>query len=203
MVKKYGSKREKFQVTKWQAADEQRPVREMEQEMDVELFLEGQARWEEDSPHHLAIMHKLFQHAAAEGQKEVEWIVHQGCWAEVAPAEPRGGHTCHSAGGARNFQGRTARAIHGGLQTAQTTRFFSWGNLCYVKSCCPPLKTTKGRRQKRHLQPQQGPIQKTPIPLEVEPPRREKGTAQWRGVWTPYAKPTKKCWPQQLPSKKK
>ena len=41
MVKKYGSKREKFQVTKWQATDEWRPVWEMEWVMDVELFLEG------------------------------------------------------------------------------------------------------------------------------------------------------------------
>ena len=46
--------------------------------MDVELFLEGQAQWEEDSPHHLAIMHEMIQHAAAKGQKEAEQIVHQG-----------------------------------------------------------------------------------------------------------------------------
>ena len=46
--------------------------------MDVELFLEGQAQWEEDSPHCLAIMHEMFQHAAAKGQKEAEQIVHQG-----------------------------------------------------------------------------------------------------------------------------
>ena len=46
--------------------------------MDIELFLEGQAQWGEDSPHCLAMMHEMFQHAAAEGQKEAEWIVHQG-----------------------------------------------------------------------------------------------------------------------------
>ena len=82
--------------------------------MDVELFLEGQAQWEEDSPHCLAIMHEMFQHAAAEGQKEVEWIVCQGCQAEVASAEPRGRCTHHSAGGTRNLQRRTAGAIPGG-----------------------------------------------------------------------------------------
>ena len=48
--------------------------------MDVELFLEGQAQWEEDSPHCLTIMHEMFQHAAAEEQKKAEWIVCQGCW---------------------------------------------------------------------------------------------------------------------------
>ena len=39
MVVEYKSKREKFQVTRQQATDEQRPVREMERIMDVELFL--------------------------------------------------------------------------------------------------------------------------------------------------------------------
>ena len=44
--------------------------------MDVELFLEGQARWEADSPHHLVILHKIFQHALEQGQKEAECMVH-------------------------------------------------------------------------------------------------------------------------------
>ena len=39
---------------------------------DVELFLEGQARWEADSPHHLMMLYKMFQHAADQGQKEAE-----------------------------------------------------------------------------------------------------------------------------------
>ena len=30
--------------------------------MDVELFLEGKARWEVDSPHHLVMLHEMFQH---------------------------------------------------------------------------------------------------------------------------------------------
>ena len=91
MVKKYGSKREKFQVTKQWAADEQRPVWEMEQVMDVELFLEGQAWWEEDSPHHLAIMHEMFQHAAAKGWKETEQIVCQGHWQKLPKLNPEAG----------------------------------------------------------------------------------------------------------------
>ena len=48
--------------------------------MDVELFLEGQAKWEEDSPHWLAMMYKMFRHAANEGQKEAECTVCQGHW---------------------------------------------------------------------------------------------------------------------------
>ena len=48
--------------------------------MDMELFLGLQERWAEDSPHCLVILFKMFRHAAAEGQKEAEWIVCQGCW---------------------------------------------------------------------------------------------------------------------------
>ena len=59
--------------------------------MDVELFLEDQAQWEEDSPHHLAIMHEMFQHAAAKGQKEAEWIVCQGCWQKLPQLNPEVG----------------------------------------------------------------------------------------------------------------
>ena len=75
MVAEYKNKREKFQATKWQAANEWRPVREMERIMDVELFLRIQDQWAEDSPHHVVILHEMFQHVATEGWKEVEWIV--------------------------------------------------------------------------------------------------------------------------------
>ena len=59
--------------------------------MDVELFLEGQAQWEEGSPHCLAIMHEMFQHAAAKGQKKVEWIVHRGNWQRLPQLNPEVG----------------------------------------------------------------------------------------------------------------
>ena len=75
MVAEYKSKREKFQVTKRQAADERKLVREMERIVDVELFLKIQGRWAENSPHRVVILHEMFQHAAAKGQ-EAEQIVH-------------------------------------------------------------------------------------------------------------------------------
>ena len=43
--------------------------------MDVELFLELQSRWPEDSPHWLVILYEMFQHAAIEGQEEAEQTV--------------------------------------------------------------------------------------------------------------------------------
>ena len=77
LVQKYRCKRGKAAATKGQAAREGRSVWETERIMDVELFLEGQTRWEEESPHCLAMLYEKFKHAADEGQNEVEWIV---CW---------------------------------------------------------------------------------------------------------------------------
>ena len=53
-------------------------VQETEQLTDVELFLERQARWETDSPHHLVMLHEMFQHALEQGLKEAEHMICQG-----------------------------------------------------------------------------------------------------------------------------
>ena len=72
MVEKYKSKRSKAVAAKGQAAWEGHSVWETERIMDVELFLEGQTKWEEDSPHQLVMLYEMFRHAATEGQKEAE-----------------------------------------------------------------------------------------------------------------------------------
>ena len=59
--------------------------------MDVELFLGIQDRWAEDSPHCMVILHKMFQHAAAKGQKEAEWIICQGCLQNLPQLNPEVG----------------------------------------------------------------------------------------------------------------
>ena len=78
MVKKYKSKRGKAVATKGQAAWEGQSVWHTKRMMDVELFLEGQTKWEEDSPHWLVMLYEMFRHAAAKGQKEAEQTVCQG-----------------------------------------------------------------------------------------------------------------------------
>ena len=88
MVKKYNSKRDKAAAAKGQAAREGRSMRETERVMDVELFLKGWAKWEKDSPYHLAMMYKMFRHAANEGQKEAEHTVCQGCWEGLPKLDP-------------------------------------------------------------------------------------------------------------------
>ena len=74
-MQKYGSKRHKALATKGQAVREGLSVRETKRLMDIELFLQGQAKWEADNPHHLVILHKMFWHASEQGQKEAEHVV--------------------------------------------------------------------------------------------------------------------------------
>ena len=46
--------------------------------MDVDMFLDGYARWEVGSPHHPVILHKMFQYTTEQGQKVAEQLVCQG-----------------------------------------------------------------------------------------------------------------------------
>ena len=57
--------------------------------MDVELLLEGQARWEADSPHHLILLHEMFQHASEQGQKDAECMICQGCQHGLLQLDPK------------------------------------------------------------------------------------------------------------------
>ena len=75
-------------MAKQQATDEWKLVQETERVMDVELFLGIQDDWAEDSPHCLVILYEMFRHAAIEGQKEVEHIIHQGCWQTLPQLNP-------------------------------------------------------------------------------------------------------------------
>ena len=61
----------------------------MEQAVDVDLFLSTQNHWADDSPHCLVILHEMFLHAAAEGQKEAEQMMCQGCQWYMPQLDPK------------------------------------------------------------------------------------------------------------------
>ena len=77
MVAKYGCKKEKSREAKRRSTEEQKPMREMERAVDVDLFLEAQEQWDKDSSHCLVILHEMFLHTESQGWKEVERVV---CW---------------------------------------------------------------------------------------------------------------------------
>ena len=76
LVARYGSKWRRCQEAKRRSTKGQGSIREMEWVVDVDLFLDAQNQWAEDSPHHLILLYEMFLHAAAEGLKEAKRVTH-------------------------------------------------------------------------------------------------------------------------------
>ena len=51
---------------------------EMEHHTDVDMFWDGYVRWEVGSSHCSVILHEMFLHAAKQGWKDAEQMIHQG-----------------------------------------------------------------------------------------------------------------------------
>ena len=75
----YGGRKRKSQTAREWAREIGLLVREAEQRIDAELFLDEYPRWELGTPHGSIILHEMFLHTAEQGWKEVERLIHQGC----------------------------------------------------------------------------------------------------------------------------
>ena len=74
----------------WERAEEEGiSIRESEQMVDSELFLDEYPQWGLGTPHQLVVLHKMFLHAAGWGQKESEHMFHWGCQGNVPKPDPR------------------------------------------------------------------------------------------------------------------
>ena len=60
----YGGMIQKFQATREQAREMEILMREMEQRIDAELFLNEYPRWGLGAPHWSVILHEMFLHTA-------------------------------------------------------------------------------------------------------------------------------------------
>ena len=85
----YRGRMNKSLTTNERANTEGLSVREMECHIDVEMFLDGHAGWKVGIPHHPIILHKMFQHAAEQGQKEVECMICWGCQHSLPKLDPK------------------------------------------------------------------------------------------------------------------
>ena len=84
-----GVKGDKALAAKGQTAKEGLSVQEAERVMDIKLFLEGQTKWEADSPHCLMMLYEMFQHASdQEGRKRWSKMVCQGHQQELSKLDP-------------------------------------------------------------------------------------------------------------------
>ena len=75
----YGDKSDKTLATKEQVSRDGLSIREMEQCMDAEMFLEEYPHWEARGLHCPQFFREMFLQATHLGQKEVEQMIHQGC----------------------------------------------------------------------------------------------------------------------------
>ena len=85
----YEEKHNKSLTTKEWVNAEGLSVRETECHMDMDMFLDGYAGWEVGSPYCPIILHKMFQYAMEQGQKEAEWMICWGCWHSLLKLDPK------------------------------------------------------------------------------------------------------------------
>ena len=78
----YGG-RMRSQTAREQAREVGLSIREAEQRIDAELFLDKYPRWELGAHHQSVILHEIFLHAAKHGQKELERLICQGHWGSM------------------------------------------------------------------------------------------------------------------------
>ena len=84
----YGGLVERSRVA-WERAEEEGiSFRESEWMVDSELFLDEYPQWGLGTPHQLVVLHKMFLHAAGQGQKEAKCMFHQGCRGSVPKPDP-------------------------------------------------------------------------------------------------------------------
>ena len=166
-----------------------------------ELFLEDQAQWEEDSPHHLAIMHEMFQHAAAEGQKEAEWIVCQGHWQMLPQLNSEVGIPTIQLVGPETS--KELQELYLEVYKLHKLPGSPPGKPALLKEVLSSLEDHQGQEGERASAATVRPHLEDPHPSRGGDPRKEKGTAQWKGVWPPCVRSIQKHWLWWLPSKRK
>ena len=75
----YGGRIRKSQTARELARETGLLVREAEQRIDADLFLDEYPRWELGAPHWSIILHEMFLHASEQGQKEAKRLICQEC----------------------------------------------------------------------------------------------------------------------------
>ena len=72
----YSDRMEKSQMAHCWAEEEGLSFREAERVVELELFLNEYSQWGLGTPHQSVILHEMFLHTEAQGQKEAERMCH-------------------------------------------------------------------------------------------------------------------------------
>ena len=170
--------------------------------MDVELFLGIQDRWAEDSPHRMVILHEMFQHAAAKGWKEAEWIVHQGHQQNLPQLNPEVGIPAIQLVGLETSKEELLELY---LEVYKLHRLPGSppGEPAILEEVLSSLPDHQECEEEKAPAATARPHPEDPIPLEVVPHTRERKMTWWKEVWPWYTRPIKKCWLQWLPLRRR
>ena len=135
-------------------------------------------------------MHEMFQHAAAEGQKEAEQIVCQGCWQKLPQLTLEVGISAIQLVGPETSKEELQELY---LEVYKLHRLpgSPSGEPVLLEEVLSSLEDHQGQRGERASAATVRPHPEDPHPLRSGASQKEKWTAWWRGVWPPYVRPTK------------
>ena len=85
----YSDKWHKSLAAKGLVKSEGLSVRKAECHLGADLFLDKYPWWKAGGPHHLFILQRMFLHTTESGWKEMEQMIHQGCWQEPPRLDAR------------------------------------------------------------------------------------------------------------------
>ena len=136
--------------------------------MDIKLFLEGQTRWEADSPHCLMMVHEMFQHTPDQGQKEAEWTVCWGCWHKLPKLDPEVDISTVQLVWPKLVRKRSSPCTMRCINYGDCWGLHS-GSQNWWRMWCLPLKTAKDGNEGKHQKQQWSPGQWTSDIQGAEP----------------------------------
>ena len=144
----------------------------------------------------------MFQHAATEGQKEAEWIIHQGCLQNLPQLNPEVGVPTVQLVGPETSKEELLELY---LEVYKLHRLPGSPprEPALLEEVLSSLKDHQGCKEEKASAAMARPHPKDPHSSRSGIPRKERETAQWREIWPWYARPTKKHWPQWLPLRRR
>ena len=128
----------------------------------------------------------MFQHAAAEGQKGAEQIIHWGCCQNMPQLNPEAGIPLFSWWARNNCRSYTWRFI-----SCTDSLGLLLENQHSLKKCCHPLEDHQGQKGEKAPTAMARPHPEDPIPPEAACLRKESKTARWKEVWLQFVRPPK------------
>ena len=159
----------------------------------------GRARWEEDSPQHLMILHEMFQHALEQGQKEAEHMICQGCWHGLPKLDLEADISGCPAGRGPRPVGEEFKSLYYEVYKLWRLLESAPGEPELVAEVVPSLEDCQGQERGEMPQTMGSPIQLTSGPQGAGPLGGRGGIPLWKGVLLRQERPTGRPWPQWLP----